>query len=159
MATAERAFINAERRAFDWLKVQIADIDGGISGYIGELPISINAAGFSVGERQMWSFAITGQNDTMLSNVGSPVHCHLAASTFRAMVESRQTALRLAGRLRDILPAQVSDTVQRLAIQPGLSIGRDTVELSNDQDIGGNYRVWLIEQPMLIQFSNDDEII
>jgi hypothetical protein len=159
MPTADLALINAEQRAFDWLKAQIADIDGGISGYVGEFPITLSASGFAVNERQMWMFAITTQNETMMSNVGNPVHCHLVMCNFRAMVEKRSTALMIAGRLRTILPAQPAALVQRLAIQPGLTIGRDTVELANDQDIGGTHRVWVIDQPLLMQFSNDDEQI
>lgn len=83
----------------------------------------------------------------------------MATATFKAMVSSRKTALYMLGRLRKIMPAAVADTVQRIAIEPGASIIRDTVELSNDQEAGGLYRVWLIEQPLMIQFSNDDEDI
>jgi len=159
MATADRAFINAEQRTFDWLSTALADIDGGIKGFIGELPITMSDRGYVVNERQMWCFGLTGQGETMESNVGNPVHCHLATATFRGMFETRQTALRICGRLRNILPAQVAPLVQRLNIAEGLLISRDMVELANDQDTGGLYRVWLVEQPLWVQFSNDDEEI
>ena len=159
MATADRAFINAEQRTFDWLVTELADIDGGIKGFIGELPITMAAGGPIVNERQMWCFSLTGQSEFMPSNVNNPVHCHLAAATFRAMTATRQTALRLCGRLRNILPAQIAPLVQRLNLSEGLTISRDTVELANDQDTGGLYRVWLVEQPLWVQFSNDDEEI
>jgi hypothetical protein len=159
MATADLAFINAEQRCFEWLRDLIADIDGGISGYIGELPITMGEAHALVGERQMWMFAITGQNDTMTANTGQPPRCHKAMATFRAMVATRKTALLLAGRLRSILPDQVAATVQRLDISEGMQLTRDVVELKNDQETGGLLRVWLVEQPMWVQFSNDDEII
>lgn len=157
--SADFAFINAEQRCYEWLKNRLADIDGGISGYIGELPISIGDASFQAYEKQMWMFAITGQGETMTSPVNQPVACHLAQAHFRAMVSTRKTAMLLLGRLRSLLPAQIAPTVQRMHIEPGLAIGRETVELSNDQETGGLYRVWLIEQPLTVQFSNDNEDI
>lgn len=159
MATADLAFVNAEQRIFDWLKIHMAEIDAGLNGYLGELPISLGDRHYLVNERQMWSFAITGQNETLSSNIGSPVHCHRCTASIRAMVETRQTALKIAGRLRTLLPAQIAATVQRLDYVAGMTIGRDTVELSTDQDEGGLYRVWLVEQPLEVQFSNDDEQI
>lgn len=160
MATADRSFINAEQRAYTWLKGQLADIDGGINGYIGELPIALGDKHPVVRERQMWMFAFTGQNETMTANVGQPAQCHKATAVFRAMLEERETALLIIGRLRQILPGEIHAKVQRLDLLPGLSgPSRDTVELQNDQSIGGLYRVWLIEQPLWIQFSNDDEEI
>jgi hypothetical protein len=159
MANADLAFINAEQRCFEWLRDLIADIDGGMAGYIGELPITMGEAHPLVEERQMWMFSITGQNDTMTANTGQFPHCHKAMASLRAMVATRKTALLLVGRLRSILPDQVAGTVQRLDISEGLQITRDVVELKNDQDIGGLLRVWLVEQPMWVQFSNDDEII
>ena len=157
MTTANLAFINAEQRCFEFFRNNMIDIDGGISGYIGELPISIGNATYQVYEKQMWMFAITGQAETMTSPVGSPVHCHLAQASFRAMVSTRKTALFVLGRIRSLLPVQVAPTVQRMHIEPGMTITRDTVELSNDLDEGGLYRVWLIEQPLTVQFNNDEE--
>lgn len=160
MATADRAFINAEQRVFEWLEPHIAEIDAGINGYVGELPITLSDRNYLVGERQMWCVAIVNQTETMQSNIGSPVHCHRAGMVFRAMVEKRETALKLIGKLRTVLPDEVeAGKVQRLDYVQGMTIGRDTVELANDQDVGGLYRVWLVEQPLEVQFSNDDEQI
>ena len=159
MATADLAFINAEQRCFEWLKDKLADIDGGVSGYIEELPITMGEAHPLVTERQMWMFALTVQTDLMTGNIGQPAHCHKCTATFKAMVATRQTALRFVGRLRTLLPDEVAPTVQRLDLMEGLNISRDTVELSNDQEQGGLHRVWVVDQPLWVQFSNDDEII
>ena len=159
MATADRAFINAEQRAFNWLETKLSDITAGANGYIGELPIALGEQHPVVKERQMWMFGITGQNETMSSNVGNPVHCHKATAIFRGMFETREMALNIVGSFRSFLPAQVHSLVQRLDYSEGLTIGRDVVELRNDQDKGGLHRIWIVEQPLWIQFSNDDETI
>lgn len=158
-ATSDLAFINAEQRCFEFFKPIMIDIEEGIAGYIGELPISVGQAGYVVSELQMWCFAITGQADTMTTGIGQTAHCHKALASFRAMVSNRKTALLIIGRLRKFLPAGVHANVQRLDIMEGMTLGRDTVELSNDLERGGLHRVWLVEQPMWIQFSNDDENI
>ena len=159
MPNADRAFINAEQRCFDWIKEKLADIDGGITGFVGELPIKMSDRGAVVSERQMWCFGFTGQTETFGSNVGFPSQCHRVSASFRAMVTKRETALAIIGRLRTILPGSPGALVQRMNIESGMSLGRDTVELANDQERGGLYRVHLIDQPLWVQFSNDDELI
>ena len=159
MATADLAFINAEQRVFDWLETELADIDGGVSGYIGELPITMGEAHPLVTERQMWMFALNVQTDLMTGNIGQQAQCHKCNATFKAMLATRETALRFIGRLRTLLPDEVAPTVQRLDLMEGMSVSRDVVELANDQSTGGLLRVWLVDQPLWVQFSNDDETI
>ena len=153
----------AERRCFEYFQAII----GGLEGVTGFMPEDYPRWATTAEECNNWAFEISGGDRP---HIRSPVERGNARTmwmmaTFKARFTERQLAKRVACLAWDALPAGVADvaTYPMLAgiaqIQPTAypQLMADVQEIANDQDEGGETRVWTVEIPCWVVFDYMDQ--
>ena len=154
---AEFAWESAERRCFEYLLSKLGDLEG-VQGFLGELP----RAALKQSELNMWFFEISGGGEVVRINPDQrPYNCWRQDAAVKGIFTELSLAQRVAGRLRDILPAGPTDQitgVERLDFTAQPILTRDIVELENDLESGGHIRVWRLEYGMDVTYHNEAQI-
>jgi len=152
--SARRAWIEAEKRCFAWLKEQIGEVSDAVA-YRPEIPATFGSAA----DVKMWAFSINGPGPNeplQVLQAGRPACTWNAGARLFGIFETRETALDVAGIVMDRLPIDQGelDGIVRLNYSEFPTVDRDTILLTQDQSQGGEKLIWKLDLSMLVWFSN-----
>ena len=158
--TAYWSWDAAERRCFEYLQKVLGTLEG-INGF---MPEDFPRVATAVYECNNWTFEITGgeQPHTRSPQERGNSKVMWMSATFRARFTERNLAKRVACAVWEALPAGADDdpVLAGIAqIQPTgyPQLTPDVQDIANDQEEGGETRVWLVEIPCWVVFGYLDQ--
>jgi hypothetical protein len=150
------AWVNAEDRCFQYLleKLDATETGNKVRGYKGELPRTLLSENKDLAA---WYFAIERESELiMVRATEAPLETWRFSAGFRGLFIERDVAQRTWGNLMDALPIARGTLagITKFRAMPGTNLRREIMQLDNDLAHGGPTRVWALEVPLEVVFTN-----